>query len=257
MHVNQYFCAGFFISKKMKKKIIIVAAVICTFITAMWIVARITGMLQYYSIPTPSNEPNIKPGDKVFSSNLKDPVPADFIIYTSEYSDSINVPLIPGFKYGTHYLHRLCGVPGNILEMRNGILYVNNKNFDENLNLYNQYKITGTEFYLIEQDDINALEAVGGANMISGDTALVAFDNALIKKYQSKIKLVPFIINDTTPGCFAWYDKNPDWTADNFGPLKIPTGCYFVLGDNRHNAFDSRYFGFVKKENIKGVALNK
>jgi signal peptidase I len=32
---------------------------------------------------------------------------------------------------------------------------------------------------------------------------------------------------------------------------------YFVVGDNRHNALDSRYIGFVKKENIMGVVLNK
>ena len=65
------------------------------------------------------------------------------------------------------------------------------------------------------------------------------------------------MMTDGTNGCFAWYDKNPGWTVDNFGPLEIPAGCYFVLGDNRHNALDSRYFGYVKKENIKGVVLNK
>ncbi len=241
----------------MKKKIIIASAIFCALITGLWIVARITGMLQYYSIPTPSNEPNIKPGDKVFSSNLKNPLPADFIVYTSAYSDSINIGFIPGFKNGTHYIHRLCGVPGNIMEMKNGVLFVNNKNFDEELNLNNQYKITGAGYYSIDQDDINAGEAAGGMYMLSRDTAIVTFDNSLLKKYQSKIKLLPFISTDTSNGCFKWYDKNGGWTVDNFGPLKIPTGCYFVLGDNRHNALDSRYTGFVKKENIKGVALNK
>ena len=241
----------------MKKKIIIASAIFCALIACLWIVARITGMLQYYSIPTPSNEPNIKPGDKVFSSNLKNPLPADFIVYTSAYSDSINIAFMPGFKNGTHYIHRLCGVPGNIMEMKNGVLFVNNKNFDEELNLNNQYKITGAAYYYIEEDDINAGEAAGGIYMVAKDTAIVTFDNSLLKKYQSKIKLVPFISTDTSNGCFKWYDKNGGWTVDNFGPLKIPKGYYFVLGDNRHNALDSRYTGFVKKENIKGVAINK
>jgi signal peptidase I len=58
-------------------------------------------------------------------------------------------------------------------------------------------------------------------------------------------------------GAFKWNNKDAYWTPDNFGPIKIPTGCYFVLGDNRHNAMDSRYIGFVKKEDIKGVVLNK
>ena len=35
----------------------------------------------------------------------------------------------------------------------------------------------------------------------------------------------------------------------------IPAGCYYVLGDNRDNALDSRYIGVIKKENIKGKVL--
>jgi signal peptidase I len=34
--------------------------------------------------------------------------------------------------------------------------------------------------------------------------------------------------------------------------VTVPMGQYFVLGDNSHNSFDSRYFGFVKAEGIMG-----
>ncbi|MDR1567078.1 MAG: signal peptidase I [Streptococcaceae bacterium] len=34
---------------------------------------------------------------------------------------------------------------------------------------------------------------------------------------------------------------------------KIPKNCYFVLGDNRNRADDSRYFGYVKKSQVEGV----
>lgn len=246
----------FFYYWKMKKKLIVTAAVFCTVIVGLIITARITGMLLIFSIPGPANEPNVKTGDKIYVSNMKDPVLYNFIVITGEYADSMNMTSMPDHKPGSHYFYRLCGTPGDILEMKNGILYVNDKNFDSGLNLNRSYKITNTEFYSIEQDDIIAGESAGAMYMISNDTAMVTFDSTLLKKYASKIHPVLYIMPHSQQGPFKWNNKDTQWTTDNFGPLKIPAGCYFVLGDNRHNAMDSRYTGFVKKENIRGVVLN-
>ncbi|PYP18422.1 MAG: signal peptidase I [Gemmatimonadetes bacterium] len=44
-------------------------------------------------------------------------------------------------------------------------------------------------------------------------------------------------------------------TRDTWGPLRVPTSKYFVLGDNRDNSADSRYWGFVDASAVKGRPL--
>jgi hypothetical protein len=43
--------------------------------------------------------------------------------------------------------------------------------------------------------------------------------------------------------------------GDNFGPYVVPPKSYFMMGDNRDNSYDSRFWGPVRREYILGEAM--
>jgi signal peptidase I len=57
-----------------------------------------------------------------------------------------------------------------------------------------------------------------------------------------------FLFKDTA-------DVAPGDVRRTFGPVTVPTGQYFMMGDNRDNSEDSRYWGFLPREYMKGKAL--
>ena len=49
-------------------------------------------------------------------------------------------------------------------------------------------------------------------------------------------------------------EENLDSNSSDMEKITVPAGTYFVMGDNRRESFDSRYFGPISKNQIFGVA---
>jgi signal peptidase I len=119
----------------------------------------------------------------------------------------------------TDYIKRVIGLPGDVIEMKDGVLHIN-----------------GTPVPKRRADDFIEYDEAGNPRKTA------RFEETLPEgvKY--------FVL-----------DQYPNGTYDNIGPFKVPADSYFMMGDNRDNSTDSRDqtrggVGFVPFENFVGRA---
>lgn len=125
------------------------------------------------------------------------------------------------FKYpetpSVNYIKRVVGVPGDTIEIKNKVVYVNG------------------EKLLVEEID-------GAEIMEDMDDKFKAFN---LKFYKAKTGETEHIIQQ----------DNDNYFKVDYEKRTIPEDEFFVMGDNRDFSYDSRFWGNVPREYIKGEAM--
>ncbi|WP_449386741.1 signal peptidase I [Chryseobacterium lineare] len=204
-----------------------------SFVVTLLIIAKLSGVLQYAYVPQAGGEPNIKKGSFVIITNILPYEKFKLLTYNQDRQE---------FGKGV-YVQRLVGTEGDKVEIKNGNLLVNNKLARTGINLKHLYKI--------DRAFVNDLMLKG-----ISENEFYQFDNDYFLTNLSENELNDnffyerFINPNPDPEIAKMYHKN--WNADNFGPVTIPPGKVFFLGDNRNASLDSRYVGFIDENEITG-----
>lgn len=186
-----------------------------------------TFLVEAYRIPSGSMEPTLLVGDWLFVNNL---VYGPHIPFTNWHLPGyaapkrrdvvvfVSPPQIDAPEDPTPILvKRLWGTPGDTLFMRNGILHINGDSLPQ-----------GPEF---------------AGNIKLADS--LRFLNNSLFDWQRRYSL--------SASRFGTAPLDP--SLDNWGPIVVPPDHFFMMGDNRHESKDSRYWGVVPRENLRGRPL--
>ena len=130
-------------------------------------------------------------------------------------------------------------------------MYLNDKVIDNQFPLKHNYVIKRQEFEQIK----NSVSIDDNFSNLEGDTLIIPLEDKFVRANKLNAQRYILPLNKSDKDISNIYSQN--WNQDNFGPIKVPRETYFVLGDNRNNAWDSRYRGFISKKDFLGTVLLK
>ena len=201
-----------------------------------------TFVAEPFQIPSSSMRPNLVVGDFIlvnkFSYGIRMPILNNVLVPTGEVGRGDVVVFNYPENTKINYVKRAIGVPGDLIEYKNKVLSINGKvvedhpvgplSYTENTRQYGQITIA-TEAYR---------ETINGHS----------FD---ILKMPEQPSFLPQGVRAEFP-----FRSNCEYAEDgSWFRCNVPEGHYFMMGDNRDNSEDSRYWGFVSDQLIVGKAF--
>ncbi|WP_328698598.1 signal peptidase I [Craterilacuibacter sinensis] len=192
-----------------------------------------------FQIPSSSMRPGLIVGDFIlvnkFTYGIRVPVLNKVMVPVHEVARGdvavFNFPPNPRVDY----IKRVIGLPGDTVEYRNKSLTINGKAVPD--------VADGTYDYL-EQ----------GLAMIRNDQYIETLPSTPEAKTYKVLKIPQAPVYDPAQVRDFPYRDNCQYAEDGF-VCKVPQGHYFMLGDNRDNSLDGRYWGFVADDLLVGKAF--
>lgn len=213
-----------------------------------------------FQIPSSSMRPGLIPGDYIlvskFSYGLRLPILNKVIvpIDTPQRGDVMvfEFPL----QRSTNYIKRLIGVPGDVIEYRDKKLFVNDVEQPQALLGQGKYVNDGATEHVPNSD--------GSVSELSPPLMVPDLYEETLSGKKYKIFVQPDapafkaiqVANMQDSGMVNFPDNcQYDMEKERWFRCTVPSGHYFVLGDNRDNSGDGRYWGFVPDNHIVGKAF--
>jgi signal peptidase I len=104
-------------------------------------------------------------------------------------------------------------------------------------------------FKFPEDPEVDYIKRVIG---LPGDTVELRNTQVLINGQALDEPYARYLLGDVVPGSPDYADLD---VRRKYGPETVPSDHYFMMGDNRDNSQDSRYWGFLPRSHVKGKAL--
>ncbi len=191
----------------------------------------------------------IPSGSMIDTLRILDTIVANKLIY--RYSDPVDGDIVVfkppakargGATNDSDFIKRLIGKPGDIIEIKDNILYRNHKRISEPYVDYTAADSQGTQVLPPEK----------ARRIKIPDFRLVQDGNDLITL--SSIGGFQFTGQKLTGEYEAVEDKNKYNRYLTAPAAPIPPGYYLMMGDNRNGSFDGRFWGLVPRQSIVGKA---